>query len=390
MDINNTPTLSQSIGQDNLGNIISALVDIFMLSLEQDYNGAIICIDEIDVSLHPDTQIKLLYLLEKVSSDLNIQFIISSHSLTILKEMLNKEKKNNKDYKVVYLKSPSAPYVTNKKSYELLKADMFQSLEFQQPKVKIYFEDEIGKALFNMLFKAFREIYKKLDENKELPCFKYCSNEKKYNYLKEKIIKFKTLLDLPDRVNEIITHLGCEELVNISDADSYFKRVIILLDGDARYKQTEEKPRIKDYLIEEFNSSSSQNDRKHGTNICFLPNYFAPESFLYAIIYKLYTDPIFYSDFWRTLDDKESTALFTPEKIKNLFSNLESDFNNDDLKKIFKEYNKSEVWKFIIESDLITYYYSKFNKIEELLLFLESLDNAYKMTLPLTLSNRYT
>lgn len=31
MDINNTPTLSQSIGQDNLGNIISALVDIYII-----------------------------------------------------------------------------------------------------------------------------------------------------------------------------------------------------------------------------------------------------------------------------------------------------------------------------------------------------------------------
>ena len=45
MDINNTPTLSQSIGQDNLGNIISALIDIYMLSLDEDYNGALLCID---------------------------------------------------------------------------------------------------------------------------------------------------------------------------------------------------------------------------------------------------------------------------------------------------------------------------------------------------------
>lgn len=92
MDINNTPTLSQSIGQDNLGNIISALVDIYMLSLESDYKGALLCIDEIDVSLHPDTQIRLLDLFNQLAEELNIQFVVSTHSLTILKEMLKKEK----------------------------------------------------------------------------------------------------------------------------------------------------------------------------------------------------------------------------------------------------------------------------------------------------------
>ena len=91
MDINNTPTLSQSIGQDNLGNIISALVDIYMLSLDDDYKGALLCIDEIDVSLHPDTQIRLLDLFNQLSEELSIQFVVSTHSLTILKEVLKKE-----------------------------------------------------------------------------------------------------------------------------------------------------------------------------------------------------------------------------------------------------------------------------------------------------------
>ena len=81
MDINNTPTLSQSIGQDNLGNIISALVDIYMLSLDDDYKGALLCIDEIDVSLHPDTQIRLLDLFNQLSEELSIQFVVKDSHL---------------------------------------------------------------------------------------------------------------------------------------------------------------------------------------------------------------------------------------------------------------------------------------------------------------------
>lgn len=164
MDINNTPTLSQSIGQDNLGNIISALIDIYMLSMDDEYNGALLCIDEIDVSLHPDTQIRLLDLFVQLSEELNIQFVVSTHSLTIIKEVLKKEKRNSLDFKVVYLKNPSAPYVTDMKSYELLKSDMFGSLSFQRPKVKVYFEDEIGNHLFNLLMDAFRNIYNTVEK----------------------------------------------------------------------------------------------------------------------------------------------------------------------------------------------------------------------------------
>lgn len=112
--------MSQSIGQDNLGNIISALIDIYMLSMDDEYNGALLCIDEIDVSLHPDTQIRLLDLFVQLSEELNIQFVVSTHSLTIIKEVLKKEKRNSSDFKVVYLKNPSAPYVTDMKSYYLI------------------------------------------------------------------------------------------------------------------------------------------------------------------------------------------------------------------------------------------------------------------------------
>lgn len=47
MDMERTPTLSQSVGQDNIGNIVSALVDVYILSQQPDYKGAIICIDEV-------------------------------------------------------------------------------------------------------------------------------------------------------------------------------------------------------------------------------------------------------------------------------------------------------------------------------------------------------
>lgn len=391
MDINNTPTLSQSIGQDNLGNIISALVDIYMLSLDKDYKGALLCIDEIDVSLHPDTQIRLLDLFNKLSKELNIQFVLSTHSLTILKEVLKKEKRNNQDYKIVYLKDPSTPYVTNSKSYELLKADMFGSLSFQRPKVKIYFEDEIGKMLFEMLMKAFENIHHAVKNKYENPILRNSSDVRDYVEINDRIHSLNGLLRLLENTKRIPTILGCEELFKINKADEYFKRIIFVLDGDARYKDPRQKPKIKNYLNKKYDPKESKlNDRSHPDNICFLPDYFAPESFLYSMVYKIFTNNTEHLTFWRGLDSNETTALYTSEKINEIFSVLPSEYNNDDLKKIFTDSFESDIWKFIKESDIVTYYYSDYKTIGELLSFLENVKKAYDIALPLTLSNRYS
>lgn len=391
MDINNTPTLSQSIGQDNLGNIISALVDIYMLSLDNDYKGALLCIDEIDVSLHPDTQIRLLDLFDQLSKELNIQFVVSTHSLTILKEVLKKEQKNSIDFKVVYLKTPSAPYVTDSKSYDLLKADMFGSLSFQRPKVKVYFEDKIGKELFGMLMDAFRNIFHTVENNIESPVLRNSSDVRDYVKINDRVHSLGQLLKFTDNTKQISTLLGCDELFKINDADEYFKRVIFVLDGDARYKEPSQKPKIKDYLGEKYDPKKLQlNDRSHTRNICFLPDYFAPESFLYAIIYKISMKPMEHLSFWRGLDSNETTTLYTSEKIGAMFAGLTGEYNNDDLKNIFTDSLENEIWKFIKKSDIVTYYYSDYKTVRELLAFLEDLKKAYDMALPITLSNRYS
>lgn len=391
MDINNTPTLSQSIGQDNLGNIISALVDIYMLSLEDDYKGALLCIDEIDVSLHPDTQIRLLDLFNQLAEELNIQFVVSTHSLTILKEILKKEEKNNMDFKTVYLITPSAPYVTEKKSYELLKADMFGSLTFQRPKVKVYFEDNIGKTLFGMLMDAFRNILHTVKNNTKNPVLRNSSYVSDYAKINRSILSLEGLLQFADNTKQIPTELGCEELFKVNGADEYFKRIIFVLDGDARYKESSQKPKIRDYLDEKYEPRKLRlNDRHHTQNICFLPDYFAPESFLYAIIYKVFTKPMEHLSFWRGLDSNETTALYTSEKIRAMFASLSGEYNNDDLKNIFKDPFENEVWQFIQKSDIVTYYYSDYRTISELLCFLENLKKAYDVALPITLSNKYS
>lgn len=390
MDITNTPALSQSVGQDNVGNVISALVDIYLLSKEADYCGALLCIDEIDVSLHPDTQIRMLELIDILSENLKIQFVLSSHSLTILKETLKLEKRNSDDYKVIYLTSPSVPRVTRHKSYELLKADMFGKLRFDKPKVKTYFEDKVGNLLFDLLIDAFRYVYEQVEKNPNGDALRNFSNVPNYLNYNREILKHKDLVNIRDHIIETVVHLGCDDLIRLCEVDSYFKRVLFVLDGDARIKDSKDKslkPHIKDYLDSEYDMKNME--RKHTNNICFLPDFFAPESFLYRIIYRLSRNPLENNDFWKSVDASEDTALYTLEKIKQLFSVLPKDFNNDDLKKIFKEPEiDSEVWHFIRKTDLLKYYYSDYETVPKLLWFMDKISEAYKMTYSITLENK--
>lgn len=324
MDMKDIPTLSQSVGQDSVGNIISAFIDIFLLSKNPEYAGAIIVVDEIDVSLHPDTQIKLLDLMCLLSGELNIQFVISSHSLTVLKYVMKKQRKDPAEYQVVYLKNPSCPMVMHHKSYELLKADMFDTLEFRSTKQKIYFEDDAGYFVFKLLIRAFVLQLKRL-ENSSVTII-----ESK----KEQILDLgKFVSSLESNSKYIVSHIGCEALIKFAEADNYFSTVLFVLDGDARFPSGKNQPCVREYLDVKFNIKSV-GDRKTSENIAYLVGPFAPESFLYRIINDVAINQLDNLRFWRGINENIDTALYSPDNVLRQFSSLDKKtFNNDDLKK---------------------------------------------------------
>lgn len=99
---------SNSAGQDNLGKILLAILSFKNLSenFKNDYKGGLLVIDEIDVTLYPASQLKLLELLRKVSSKYKIQIIFSTHSLILLEACYNHsiDSKIKDQIKLVYLK----------------------------------------------------------------------------------------------------------------------------------------------------------------------------------------------------------------------------------------------------------------------------------------------
>lgn len=370
MDMLGIPFYSQSVGQDNLGNIISALVDVYLLSLEADYSGAIICIDEIDISLHPDTQLRLLELLDRLSDELKIQFFISSHSLTVVEALLKKQKRDKENYSVVYFKDPSLPRLLSTADFGTLKSDMLNYSSYQRPKIKIYFEDEVGQEIFKLLIQAYKDLF--INDGSE-------EDRKRIEYIRQKKpVSIEGLCHIIDKLDYKIMNIGCQDLLKLPYKDDYFKRVIICLDGDAKSKTVFN---VRDYRGNPNIPRISQKQLvSHIDNTIFLPTPFAPESLLYYMIYSVASDPGESVEFWRALDSNPQTELYTSNKIMGMIEIDENNICNDTIKERFGDsIQNSSLWEFIKQSNLVSYFFRDLRYIDSLIYFIEMLNNSFNM-----------
>lgn len=87
---------ANSAGQDNIGQILLSVLSFKKLKekLGNEYFGGLLLIDEIDASLHPAAQLKLLDYLYNQSQELSLQIIFTSHSINVIEHLIIM--KNNK------------------------------------------------------------------------------------------------------------------------------------------------------------------------------------------------------------------------------------------------------------------------------------------------------
>lgn len=137
-------SLTISAGQDNVGKILMAIFSFKRAkdALGNKYKGGILLIDEIDATLFPAAQEKLVECLFKFSRDYKIQIIFTTHSHNIIKTL--KQCKYKKDSKLIYLKNVGDNVIINEDaSLEAIDADLqvrvlpSKNLE----KMKVYTED---------------------------------------------------------------------------------------------------------------------------------------------------------------------------------------------------------------------------------------------------------
>lgn len=335
IELDNTNRDSKSVGQDSLETIISAIVDFSYLKdyLKEDYIGGILCIDEIDISLHPVAQVKLVSLLEEISEKLNLQIFVTTHSMTIIKEISSKierAQKRNKEinHSINYIKDRKMPHITTKTDFHSIQADMFTEKRAILPKTKFYFEDEVGIKLHCRII----ETAVKLSENK-------------YNFVHSNF-------------SFINSKLGKTQLRHLADVDQeYFDYIGIILDGDSKF--SENNPvNISDRIMN-GRKEIPKNNQYTGDkfNILILPDVLPPECFIYMIFsyYVRLKNEEEAREFWINLDVSSPNSQSREYYEENNY--LIEDENNLITDKIKNHSKLGEITQFIFNENVLDFYY---------------------------------
>ncbi|MCP4355453.1 MAG: ATP-binding protein [Proteobacteria bacterium] len=298
-----------SAGQDNLGQILLAILSFKKLRREDKFkSGGLLLIDEMDATLHPVAQERLLDLLIKSAKKLNFQVVVSTHSLTILKHVCNKTNSNtssnDNNIELLYFDNSNRELIIRRNiPYINIKNNLLISFKKHQ-KIKLYSEDPEARWFI------------------------------------EKIV-----CDYIHKIDMKNVSIGCTQLISLLNADKeYFSNCIIVFDGDVQKKElntinpcTQENP---NYIVLPNTNNSSDETLKN------------PERELYDYLINLPHD----HDYWKNAAEIELDFNYRYISEKGPFSSSYSGKDRDKLKHWFKEHQQA------IEDTELFYYWSEDNK----------------------------
>ena len=297
-------SITNSAGQDNIGQIIMAIMSFRKLKKEyKGYKGGLLLIDEIEATLHPIAQIKLLDFLYRACKELNLQVVFTTHSVALLEvlsqKILNNDSSCMNDYEVYYSTKSNGELVFYRNpSFPIMKSDLVLAMPGSNiEKIAIYSEDEEGRW-----------------------------------FLKKLIDKFSMF------VRCIESKLPCSILLQLNKNDPlYFSNIIFILDGDVQEQDI-------------------KNSNKYG-NIVKLPGKVRPEQIIYEFLLELETDSQLWQNGLQVSFTKETIREYGPysdkyrgrerEKFKHWFKDNLELFEALNVFDYWVEKNKDEVDKFI-------------------------------------------
>ena len=147
---------SCSAGQDNIGRLLTAVLSFRRLknSLGDQYKGGLLLIDEVDATLHPASQVKLMELLCKEAAGLFLQIVATTHSMYLAETCLKELKKS---VGVVQVKKSGASLgIKSDATIDDIRADL-KNIAIPPPKhkrkrkISVILEDGEAVRLFRFL-----------------------------------------------------------------------------------------------------------------------------------------------------------------------------------------------------------------------------------------------
>jgi len=154
-----------SAGQDNIGKILLAILSFKRLKEKypQHYKGGILAIDELEATLYPASQEKLVEFLSEQASLLDLQIFFTTHSLEILKKLeVNSGLKN----KIVFFEKVNNNFIPHDDySYNDIKDILMvtSSTKTKIEKVRVFCEDEEGRVFLKQILGTRITKYLKFD-----------------------------------------------------------------------------------------------------------------------------------------------------------------------------------------------------------------------------------
>ena len=302
-ETDHSDAITISAGQDNVGRIILAILSMKRLQDEykEEYKGGIVFIDEVENTLYPAAQEKLIEYMYEAAYKYKLQFFFTTHSMSVISYL--KIGKYHERCKIVYLQSICSKIrVTEDPDLKDIENNLNVAAGRKQAetKIKVYCEDEEGLFLL-------REF---------LPS----SIKKRINFIKG--------IDLSWTVYKTLYQKKVPE----------FLENIIVLDGDVR------------------KSDTGWRGYPKNKNIVLLPTDMAPERMLYEMLYQYNQDDKFWdnslSGYSRDVCFRDCpNHMESIDDIKEWFRS-QKDFAGKNYSKFIKEWkqnNPVEVDAFIID-----------------------------------------
>lgn len=163
VNTDNYDSQANSAGQDNLGQILMAILSFRRLKQElgAEWYGGLLLVDELDAALHPLAQNKLLDFLYVQAKDIGFQVAFTTHSLSLLEYLSKKTAYNsNTDinkYELVYLKKANGPLeIIQNPQFEIIYYDLMATYdEALAKRVSVFSEDEEARILIKKMLDKF-------------------------------------------------------------------------------------------------------------------------------------------------------------------------------------------------------------------------------------------
>lgn len=188
--VSHTDTYDQysvSVGEDNVGQLVSALMSFKKLKEElgKDYHGGVLLVDELDAGLFPAAQRNLLTLLNEWATKYDLQIIFTSHSPILINGVIELHRANEKNHSVIYLcDTYGAISLEKNRSWEWIENDLLNQPAANarnniRSKITVFLEDIEATELYDaLLYRSMLKKFLKVNRKTALGHSEYLALEK--------------------------------------------------------------------------------------------------------------------------------------------------------------------------------------------------------------------